>query len=368
MDSKKYLADWYDEIGFLEQREDGSQILNGVPIPMLQSDIIEEIKHPDKDDRLDVGSIFTAMCIVVGLDEKFPYAQNYLTFLKRTEDDTVGAIQYRMVEAAERGEVERLYLLAKAKEAVRGNIDDRLETTYAMEGIYNRRWKEDRGESSDDLLKEIMDRYEKIIEDDPENADAHMSLGRIYQARAFYIKAKFYYEKALQLTSDPDLKDALRECIDDVHEPAAIDAARTYLHYGRYEDALKSIGEVESQYADPGASNHIKGMAYYGMGAYDRAVEYLREAVRHSREADVLNDYAIALAANENEKEAIETLAEVIEMEPENRTALMNRGILYYREKNYPAALVDFERAYRLVASDELWELIEQTRKRSEDM
>lgn len=367
MDSKKYLTDWYDEIGFLEQREGASQVLGGIPIPMLQSDIVEEIKHPDRKGRLNVDHIFTAMCIVIGLDKNFPYAGEYLRFLKEQGEDAVRALQYAMAQAAERGEIERLYLLAKAKETLRGTIDDRLETTYAMEGIYNERWKRGLGEDSADLLQEIMDRYEALIEENPENSRAYMSLGRIYQARSLYIKAKFYYEKALKYSADADFNDTLHRLIDEVKEPAAIDAARTYLHYGKYEDALKSIQSVESQYTDPAACNHIRGMAYYGMGHYERAVDFLKEAIRHTDAVDVLNDLAIALAASGRENEAVEILTRSVDENPENRTAFMNRGILYYRKEEYAKALEDFKSAYRLVSDDELWALIEQTRKLSEE-
>ncbi len=362
MDSKKYLADWYDAIGFLEQ-QNGGAILNGVPIPMLQTDIVDEIKNPGKEGTLDVDHIFTAMCVVIGLDEHFPYASDYIAFLKENLEDTLRALEGKILSAAQSDDAERVYLFAHAKEILRGSIEDRLDTTYAMEGIYNLRWYEDEGKSSEDLLKEIMDRYEEILEEDPDNPHALMALGRVHEAREHWIKAKFYYEKALQSSDDDGIKEELRRAIETVTEPAAIDGAKTYLHYGRYEDALKSLDEVSSQYTDPGKCTYIKGMAYYGLGDYERAVDYLEEASRHTKAGDVLNDYAIALAALGREEDAIGVLTETIENNEEDRTAYMNRGILYYRSEAFSEALCDFEAAYHLASDSQLWELIEQTRK-----
>lgn len=366
MESKKYLADWYDAIGFLEQ-QNGGTILNGVPIPMLQRDIVDEIKNPGKEGTLDVDHIFTAMCVVVGLDEHFPYAGDYIAFLKENMEDSIRALEGKILSAAQSGDVERVYLFAHAKEILRGNTEDQLDTTYAMEGIYNLRWQEDEGKSSEDLLKEIMDRYEEILEKEPSNTAALMALGRVHEARAHWIKAKFYYEKALQSSTDDATKEELRQGIERVKEPAAIDGAKTYLHYGRYDDALKTIEEVDSQYTDPGTCTHIKGMAYYGLGDYKRAVQYLEKAARHTKANDVLNDYAIALAATGKEEAAVSVLSETIETDEKNRTALMNRGILRYRMKDYECALQDFEAAYHLESNNDLWELIEQTRKLMEE-
>lgn len=365
MDSKKYLADWYDAIGFLEQRNGGA-ILNGVPIPMLQTDIVDEIKNPGKEGTLDVDHIFTAMCVVVGLDEQFPYARDYIRFLRENMEDTLRALEGKILKAAQNDDVEGVYLFAHAKEILRGSIDDRLDTTYAMEGIYNARWQEDEGKSSEDLLKEIMDRYEKIIEEDPENTHALMALGRVHEARAHWIKAKFYYEKALQSSGDDGIKEELRRAIETIAEPAAIEGAKTYLHYGRYEEALKTIDEVNSQYTDPGSCSYIKGMAYYGLGDYEKAVDYLEESSRHTKAGEVLNDYAIALAALGREEDAIAVLTEIVESNESDRTAFVNRGILYYRSEKFSDANRDFESAYRLASDNQLWELIEQTRKLAE--
>lgn len=365
MDSKKYLAKWFDEIGFLEQRKDGSHILGGIPIPMLQRDIIEEIKHPGESGRLHVEHIFIAMCAIIGLDDHFPYAQDYLRVLNENKEDAIDFINYKMAKAAEDEDEELLFLLAKTKERMRGNIEDRLATIYGMEEVYNRYWRENEGKDCEDLLKEIMDRYEKIIEENAECVEAHASLGRIHQASENYIKAKFYYEKALQLTEDAVLKDRLRESIETVEEPAAIDGAKTYLHYGKYEEALSTISGVKSQYNDPAACAYIKGMAYYGLGKYPEAVKHLYEASDYTKEAKVHNDLAIALAAEGNETRAIAILKNIVDIHPQERTSWLNLGILLYREANYPEALEAFETAYRLQSDESLWELMEQARKLS---
>ena len=363
MNSKKYLSDWYDAIGFLEQMPGRKHILSGVPLPILQKDLIEEIKT--QDDTMDYRHIFTAMCIVVALDEQFPFADAYLRFLKENADDALKAIDGQIASAFQRNGTEEIYLMTRAKERIRGSVEDRLETTAAMEGIYNQNWSE--GADLSDLLKEIIGRYEAIIEENEACAVAYAALSRIYEAQAMYIKAKFYGEKALNFAEDDLLKDQVRRTLERVQEPAAIDGARTYLHYGKYEEAIEAIQSVDSRYTEPAICAHILGMAYYGLKDMESALRFLEEAASCGEDGEIENDLAIALAASGREKEAVEILTGVIEREEDNRTAYMNRGILNYRAGKFSEALKDFEQAYRLTSDPDLWSLIEQTKELADE-
>lgn len=364
MDSKKYLRDWYDAIGFLEQIPGREKILNGAPIPMLQKDLVREIKAHRGDGTMDYRHIFTAMCVLVALDPEFPYADVYLKFLKENRDGAIRAIDRQLALALKQEEAEFAYLMARAKECIRGDVRDRLETTYAMEGIYNKNWGQ--GEDLSDLLKEITDRYESVIDDEPNCAEAYGALGRLFEAQALYIKAKFYDEKALALAEDDLLKEQMRMALERVEEPAAIDGAKTYLHYGKYEDAIAAIQSLDSKYTEPALCAHILGMAYYGLRDMDKAIAFLEDAASHGDDGEIENDLAIALAAAGREEEALEVLTNLLDKENDNRTALMNRGILYYREEKFSEALNDFEKAYRLASDPDLWALIEQTRELAE--
>lgn len=158
-------------------------------------------------------------------------------------------------------------------------------------------------------------------------------MGRLFEAQALYIKAKFYDEKALALAEDDLLKEQMRTALERVEEPAAIDGAKTYLHYGKYEDAIAAIQSLDSKYTDPAQCAHILGMAYYGLRDMDKAIAFLEDAASHGDDGEIENDLAIALAAAGREEEALDALSSLLDKENDNRTALMNRGILYYREE-----------------------------------
>ncbi|MDQ0508077.1 Flp pilus assembly protein TadD, contains TPR repeats [Aedoeadaptatus ivorii] len=366
MDTKKYFGSWYDELGFLELKDETAPLaaaLSGAPIPMLEKDIVREILHPDAKDVLDAERIFTAMCIVIGLDPKFPYRDTYLAFMQRNPDEAVAAIQRRMNAALESENAELLCLLARAKEAMRGNRADMLETTYAMEALYNAYWENGEAEFAADLVKEISDRYEAMLAEKTDDAAANAGLARISEARGQYLKAKLLFEKALGGEAAEEWKDGIRKEVLRLEDPAALEAAETYLHYGKFSDALAAVEKVRSRDTDPARQEKIAGMAYYGMGAYENAILHLEEALHYGEDSAVENDLAIALAASGREEDAVMRLSALLEREPENRTALMNRGILYYRKKDYAAARIDFEAAYRLEADAALWELIQETEK-----
>lgn len=81
---------------------------------------MREIKAQKNDGTMDYRHIFTALCVVVALDQEFPYADIYLKFLKENEEDAIRAMDQQLAQALKGQETESIYLMARAKECVCG--------------------------------------------------------------------------------------------------------------------------------------------------------------------------------------------------------------------------------------------------------
>lgn len=102
------------------------------------------------------------------------------------------------------------------------------------------------------------DAYVKAIELDPNNADAHVNLGRLLQLKGNLKRAKRHYEMALQAVSDHQLAyynvGTIYDELDDVEK-----AAEFYLRAPRVPDAHYNLSRIyEIQGDELSALRHMR--------------------------------------------------------------------------------------------------------------
>jgi len=142
---------------------------------------------------------------------------------------------------------------------------------------------------ADKIAQQVIPKYEKIIEDDPENLNSYLRLGYIYEVRSIvpfindYDKALEYYLKALTL-----------------------DAVSESKNRGIYVYLNTRVGSI-----------------YYQMKDYSQAIEYSEKAKEMSHQ-NVEAYYYLGLSYDKigKKEKAIEYLSRVIELAPQSEYAL----------------------------------------------
>jgi tetratricopeptide (TPR) repeat protein len=122
-------------------------------------------------------------------------------------------------------------------------------------------------------LAQARARFERAVEIDPEETDAHYQLGRIARAEGRWADAIRHYGETLSRDQSHAQYEVWRE------------AAATYVSAGQHQDALDALERfLEHRQADP-EGLYLMGRAHAGLGRRREAVEWLQrciEAVRTS--------------------------------------------------------------------------------------
>ncbi len=137
---------------------------------------------------------------------------------------------------------------------------------------------------------------------DPRSPLVHNNLGIAYYVRSRPKQAEAEFREAIRL--EPNFSDAKNNL------------ARTLIDQQRYPDAIKLLAEVEGDltYQAPEKTLSNMGMAYFEMGNFKKAGQYLERSMQIRREScTTANYYGRTLFETKKVKESAEMLDQAIE-------------------------------------------------------
>jgi len=275
---------------------------------------------PDNIDRLK------ALAYLYNNDKQYQEAIDTLNKIIKIEPDDAFAWQqlsqnYLLLEEADNA----LKYCLKAVELFPDNID----TLKILADLYNKNKQ----------YQEAIDTINKIIKIEPDDAAAWCQLGKNYLLLEDSDSALKYLLKALE--------------VNGKHVPAHIIIADTYLTLGKYKEAithfeiafthnenlltsLNTVAHLQASHKDPEIFSPVTALKYaeQAAGLIDKT------PTNKENEAQVLDTLAIALAANGNFKEAIETATKACDLsikqgQPAFAKWIQNRIKLYEEKKAY---------------------------------
>ena len=123
---------------------------------------------------------------------------------------------------------------------------------------------------------DALERFQKVLDSDPINADAYYYLGMAYSQMEDFYKAVSYYQKAIIL--NPELT--------KTHFQLGI----AYYQLEQYTDALESLSQAEIYSPEDAMVYYYQGSAYYGMKRYYKAVAPFRK-IRELDSARTVSSY-----------------------------------------------------------------------------
>lgn len=193
-------------------------------------------------------------------------------------------------------------------------------------------------------LRLVLESYEAAASDftcaiqlDPDNAVAYFGRAEAYNSSANYMAALDDYNRAIEL--NPEYAEAYNN------------RGQLYRNIlGQIEDAIADY-TMSIRYNNP--ELHLpytnRGLAYYSLGEYDKAMDDFDEALRINPEhADAYNGRGFTYAELGNLDQALADLTTAIELDPEDASFYSNRGVLYRRRGDNEEALADYTRAIEL--------------------
>jgi len=143
---------------------------------------------------------------------------------------------------------------------------------------------------------EAMAEYQRVIERDPNFAEAYARLGVIHNQLQRFKEAEKYLRKALELSERDDVK---------------LNLAYTLTKLGKLFEAFRILKELyEKNPDDPLVANEY-GLMLKTLGLYEEALEVFERAASTHREEEILKfNYGVLLLHFDKER-AVEVLSEV---------------------------------------------------------
>ena len=216
-------------------------------------------------------------------------------------------------------------------------------------------------------LKEVRARekelLEKIVILEEENRKKGKSkqkaatLKKEFQAAAWGLTAFDWLQKAILLWTDGKFADSrmameyLNEAIRLKPDLAHAYSTRGIAYYtmGQYQRAIKDYDEAIRLKLNIYA---VRGIAYREMGQYQRAIKDFDEAIRLKPDLpDLANAYSergVAYNILRQHERAIKDCDEAIRLKPNLAEAYFNRGFAYLKEEQNQQAIKDFDETIRL--------------------
>ena len=184
--------------------------------------------------------------------------------------------------------------------------------------------------------EKAIEQYEKVLEKEPENADAWFN-------RGFARVEKGDYEKAIK---DFDL---YIEKIDPYDSYAYNNRGVAYLRYKQNERAVENFNKAIELNPNHARSYNNRGIVNHNLKQYERAIEDYNKAIELDPEdAYFYSNRGVAYRRIGDFNRALEDYNKAIELNPKEASAYNNRGLCYRKLKQYEKEQEDYEKALEL--------------------
>ncbi len=186
----------------------------------------------------------------------------------------------------------------------------------------------------DEYDRAIAD-YDKAIARSPKNANAYYNRGSIYAEKGEYDRAIADYNKAIALNP----KNA------NVYS----NRGNTYAKKDEYDRAIADQNKAIAINPNFAGFYSNRGAAYHEKGKYNRAIaDYDKAIVLNPKHVKAYNNRGNAYDKKGEYDRAIADYDEAIAINPEYANAYNNRGNTYAEKGDYDRAMADFKKAIEL--------------------
>ncbi len=180
-------------------------------------------------------------------------------------------------------------------------------------------------------LDEALLEFNREIENNPDNYEAHFQLANLYLKKDVALKAEEHFKCVLEI-------DKFSQEIDKMAILQKLGEIQFNLN--KLEEAYFSFKEVISIYKSDYTANNYIGLIYAGQLLYDDAIEFFKNAIR-SRPNDInarINAALCMLQLN-NLDNAINLFQETLKLAAENQQIKFYLGVSYFQGKVYKKAI-----------------------------
>ena len=179
-------------------------------------------------------------------------------------------------------------------------------------------------------LNEAQKQFEKVIELQPDYAEAYYNLGITLQKLNKYNKAEINFRNAIKLKPD--------------YSNAYYNLGIILFTFGNFEEAEINFKKTLSLKTDFIRAHNNLGITQQKLNKYKEAEASFKKAITFK--SDYIEAYynlGVTLKKLGKIEEAKASYTKAIELNPEYKAALLNRGQIFFEEGNFELSLIDFD-------------------------
>ena len=322
---EKYFKKKMDQIVFVNlsdafvDKHPPLKILKGIPIPVMLAVVEEEAQKKGGRGSFSPAAAAQAMIYVIGADEHFPYAEQYMSFLSGSlpgvrmhilrqalESTTAGdmmraAILFRAANIYELWEKKKQAEAAKAPLLINVNKPDTVDALFnyarACRDVYMDENEEDEAKKVA-FREESVRKMEQCIKDFPEFDQAYYFLGFFYMNKKRYEEAKELWTKFLSISEDEAMLEDVRERMDQVDDLILYEKGTLEVMNERPQEGLDILLPLYEKYKEWWNLLFFIGLAYRKLGQFERAVPFFQEVLRlKPSQGDSCNELGLCYAS-----------------------------------------------------------------------
>lgn len=335
----QYFLDQTDKLAYIDLKEESSHdLLKSVPLALFTEDMSENIISGDFENKIRLDLILDGLIINLAIDKDFKYKDDYIKIIEKYLEKPTAYTSQKALKIVNENPNKALLLLRG------GYIINPLDkyNAYNYARILWPKAYED-SEYKDDFIKESLRILQDIINQDEEFPLSYYELGNIYSNLGEYIKARSYYENALQRTEDMDAQDEIRDKIKTIYDNAEIEEALYFIGKGNFDKAIHILTRLLSKTKRADAYYYL-GVCYQNVGQYENSNLAFENSLEKGGEfRQLYNDYAISLYASEKPIDAIEIINEGLKKFPEDPRMIYNRIQINLSLNNFSKAKKDID-------------------------
>lgn len=317
-----YFRRFTENLAYLDLKESSQYpILADLPLPIYIDDMQAGIVSGSMNEEIELENFLDGMIINIGSDKDFLHNDEYKMVLAQFIDDISKYASSKAITFADE-DINKALLLLRGGYIL--NPTDNYNAYLYARFLWPRAYDVEE-KYRDDFIREALDILQGTISYDENFAISYYELGNIYANLGEYIKARSYYNNALQKTNAPEAQNEIRDKLTEINDNAEIEESLYYISKGDYNSAIKKLTGLLSNKKRADAYYYL-GVAYQNINQYENSIMAFKNSLDTGAEfRELYNDYAISLYLNDQQLDALSIIAEGLEKFPQDPRLIYNK-------------------------------------------
>lgn len=180
-------------------------------------------------------------------------------------------------------------------------------------------------------LDEALLEFNRAVENDNENYEAHFNLAQLYLKKDVLLKSEEHFKKVVDINK-------YNQEIEKLNVLQQLGEIQFNLN--KLEDSYYTYKKILTIYANDYKANYYTGIIYAGQLIYEDAIDYFRKAIRaRPNDINARINAALCIVQMDNIDNAINMLQETIKLASDNLIAKYYIGVLFFQGKSYKKAI-----------------------------